>query len=66
MTMPPPNEPWERAEPMDPKDLPPGFYFPPGSTPGKQQPSSSGPVWMLVAIVALVVLAGVVGVFWLF
>lgn len=66
MTVPSPNEPWEPVEPMDPKDLPPGFYFPPGSKPGKRQAAQAGPIWMLVAIAVLLVLAGVVGVLWLF
>jgi hypothetical protein len=56
VTVPPPYESWEPAEPMDPKDLPPGFYFPPGSEPGGSHQRAPGPVWMLVVIGVVVVL----------
>ena len=63
VTVPPPHESWEPAEPMDPKDLPPGFYFPPGAEPGTQQKRSPAAVWMLVAIAVVVVLVIAFAVF---
>lgn len=63
MTVPPPYESWEPAEPMDPKDLPPGFYFPPGSEPGAQESPSPNAVWMLAAIGAMAVLIVAFAVF---
>lgn len=63
VTVPPPHESWEPAEPMDPKDLPPGFYFPPGSEPGVSRRRSPGPVWMLVAIAVVAVLVIAFAVF---
>lgn len=63
MTAPPPYEP---AEPMDPKDLPPGFYFEPGTEPGARQKRPPGAVWLLVAIAVIVVVILVAAGFWLF
>lgn len=66
MTMPAPQDPWdEDIRPIDPEQLPPGFYFAPGQEP-KPKPSglSSGLKWTLLAIaVVLVIVAIIVAVF---
>lgn len=63
MTVPPPYESWEPVEPMDPKDLPPGFYFPPGGKPGAQEKRSQSALWMLVVIAVVVVFVVAFAVF---
>lgn len=63
MTLPPPHDSFEPAEPMDPRDLPPGFYFPPGAEPGAPQKRGLGPVWVLVAIAVIVVVVIAFAVF---
>ena len=66
MTMSSQHDPWdEDIQPVDPEQLPPGFYFAPGQEPKpKATGLSSGVKWALLAIaVVLVVVAIIVAVF---
>jgi hypothetical protein len=66
MTMPSPQDPWdEDIQPVDPEQLPPGFYFAPGQEPKpKASGLSSGLKWALLAVaVVLVIVAIIVAVF---
>lgn len=58
----PPQGPWDTPRPLDPSELPPGFYFPPGTGPNKP-PEKKGPggKWLLAVLVALLVIAMGVG-----
>jgi len=62
MTMPPPHDPWDQdIRPVDPEQLPPGFYFPPGQEPKPPKGGlSNGLKWLLVAIAVVVVIVGIV------
>jgi hypothetical protein len=62
MTTSAPQDPWDQdIQPVDPEQLPPGFYFAPGQEP-KPKPSglSSGLKWALLAIAVVLVIVGIV------
>jgi hypothetical protein len=62
MTMSAPQDPWDEAiQPVDPAQLPPGFYFAPGQEP-KPKPSglSSGLKWALLAVAVVLVIVAIV------
>ncbi|WP_319450279.1 MULTISPECIES: hypothetical protein [unclassified Mycobacterium] len=62
MTMSAPQDPWdEDIQPVDPEQLPPGFYFAPGQEPKpKSSGLSSGLKWALLVIAVVVVVVAVV------
>jgi hypothetical protein len=62
MTMPSPQDPWdEDIRPVDPEQLPPGFYFAPGQEPKpKASGLSSGLKWALLAVAVVLVIVAVV------
>jgi hypothetical protein len=62
MTIPPPHDPWDQdIRPVDPEQLPPGFYFPPGHEPKPPARGlSSGLKWLLVVVAVVVVIVGIV------
>ncbi len=62
----PPLGPWDAPRRRDPSELPPGFYFPPGTGPNKvPEQSRPGGKWLLAVLVALLVLAVGVGLVFL-
>ena len=62
MTMPPPHDPWDQdIRPVDPEQLPPGFYFPPGQEPKPPKRGlSNGLKWLLVVIAVVVVIVAII------
>ena len=66
MTIPPHDEdPWSQGvRPTDPRQLPPGFYFPPGTGPHAAPPirRRGGAKWIMAAVAVLLVFAIAVAV----
>jgi hypothetical protein len=62
MTMSAPQDPWdEDIQPVDPEQLPPGFYFAPGQEPKpKASGLSSGLKWVLLAVAVVLVIVAIV------
>lgn len=48
--------------PVDPRQLPPGFYFPPGTGPSAPPPRRGGVKWIIAVVVVLVAIAIAIGV----
>ena len=59
----PHHDPWDSgARPGDPRQLPPGFYFPPGTGPHQPPPSrNNGLKWLVIGVGVLLVVAIVIG-----
>lgn len=58
----PPQGSWDAPQPLDPSELPPGFYFAPGTAPHERPPKKrAGVRWLLAALVALLLLAVGIG-----
>lgn len=48
--------------PVDPRQLPPGFYFPPGTGPSAPPPRRGGVKWIIAVVAVLVAIAIAIGV----
>jgi hypothetical protein len=62
MTIPPPHDPWDQdIRPLDPEQLPPGFYFPPGQEPKPPKSGlSNGVKWALAVVAVVLVIVGII------
>jgi len=52
----------EGSPPVDPRQLPPGFYFPPGTGPSAPVPRRGGVKWTIVVVAVVVAVAIAIGV----
>ncbi|WP_319452984.1 MULTISPECIES: hypothetical protein [unclassified Mycobacterium] len=63
MTTPSHEDPFGQAlPPVDPRQLPPGFYFPPGTGPSAPTPRRGGVKWIIAVVAVLVATAIAIGV----